>query len=246
VWVTTNESKGSLWPATGAAAVTIHHKVVQGSGEWQKLRLGIPTASNFAKIITPKTAEFSTQSRKYAFRLIAEMLCNESFEPLEKLGWIERGRELEPAAVRMYEFERDVETAEVGLLTTDDGRVGATPDRLLIGAPAALEVKCPAPFTHLEYLIDGFDADYFPQVQGQALVGEFEFVDRYSYHPSMPPLLQRTYRDEPYLKKLQDALNRFCDMKDEMLEKARSLGMFVDRERIVTAVDRELKDYLGA
>ena len=31
----------------------IIHEVEQGSGDWLKLRLGIPTASEFDKIITP-------------------------------------------------------------------------------------------------------------------------------------------------------------------------------------------------
>ena len=39
-------------------------QVEQGSNEWIAARLGLPTASNFDKIITPG-GKLSTSSRKY-------------------------------------------------------------------------------------------------------------------------------------------------------------------------------------
>lgn len=217
------------------------HDVEQGSGDWFALRIGIPTASNFHKIVTP-TGKFSKQSRGYAFYLLAEKLLNQSLESLSNLEWIARGKELEPQAVKMYEFQYDVATRPVGFVTTDDGRMGATPDRLLIGRAAALEVKCPAPQTHVAYMIDGFGADYIPQAQGQLYVGELEFVDRYSFHPQMPPVLHRTPRDEPYIRTLAAALDEFCNMLAEMIEHARSLGHYGERERLTTELDRYAKE----
>lgn len=228
------------------------HDVAQGSGDWLKLRLGIPTASQFHRIVTP-TGQFSKQSRAYAHYLLAEQLLNYSLESLQNLEWIARGKDIEPQAVRMYEFEQDAETAPVGFITTDDLRLGATPDRLIVGSAGALEVKCPAPQTHVGYMIEGFGADYVPQVQGQMLVGEFDFVDRYSHHPELPPVLLRTHRDEPYIAKLRAALAEFCDHKDEALEAIRAKGYFAEKRRLLTAADdqarslgRDLADYLGA
>src|SRR5215472_9305133 len=145
----------------------IHCHVAQGSGEWAKLRLGIPTASNFHRIVTP-TGKLSAQARKYAYRLIAERLLNETFDSLETIEHIARGKELEPAAARMYEFMQGAETATCGLLLTDNRRIGACPDRLLLDRPGAVELKCPAATTHIEYMLEGFGLDYIPQVQGQA------------------------------------------------------------------------------
>ena len=212
------------------------YDVAQGSGEWQRLRLGIPTASMFHKIVTP-TGKLSKQSRGYAFHLVAEKLLNRSLDSLDHLEWVARGKELEPQAVRMYEFQTDVETAPVGFVTTDDGRLGCTPDRLIVGRAAALELKCPAPHTHIEYMLDGFGNDYVPQAQGQLLIGEFEFVDRYSYHPEMPPAPCRTYRDEAYIRTLRAALDEFCDTLAGMIERARSMGMFAEREKLTTELD---------
>lgn len=218
----------------------IHHQVAQGSGEWLRLRLGIPTASQFHRIVTPAKWQLSRQARAYAFRLAAELLLNEVTESLEGVEWMERGKELEPAAVRMYEFEQEAETAPCGFLTTDDGRIGATPDRLL--PRGALEIKCPAPWTHLQYLIDGFGPDYLPQAQGQILVGEVDYCDRYSYHPSMPPVLARTWRDDCQQAMLRQGLTDFLDMRDEILERARRHGLFAERRRLAAAFDGLAED----
>ncbi|MDE2233869.1 MAG: exonuclease, partial [Patescibacteria group bacterium] len=48
--------------------------VLQGSEEWHKARTGIPTASHFSKIITPKTLKLSAESDHYENRLVAERL----------------------------------------------------------------------------------------------------------------------------------------------------------------------------
>ena len=215
----------------------IEHDVAQGSAEWLALRIGIPTASEFKKIITPAKAELSKQARGYAFKLVAEICLNRSLDSLEGLEWIERGKLLEPDAVRMYEFAEGVKTRAIGFITTDDGRIGASPDRLVIGRPIGIELKCPAPQTHIEYMIDGFGADYRAQVQGQMWVGELGCVHRYSFHPEMPPVLDVVPRDEEYIKKLAAALSEFCDMKDAMLEKARASGFFVEREAVTGPID---------
>ncbi len=203
--------------------------VAPGSGDWLQVRLGIPTASNFHRVLTPATRKFSKQARGYAFRLVAEKLLNYSLDSLDHIEHIQRGKDLEPQAVRMYEACEDVQTAPVGFLTTDDMRIGATPDRRIVGVPAFLECKCPTPWVHLEYLLDGFGADYMAQAQGQILVGEAEWVARWSFHPEMPPRLVKTTRDDAYQADLLAALDEFNDMKDEIERRARETGFFEER-----------------
>jgi hypothetical protein len=43
----------------------IVHNVSQLSDEWHRLRMGIPTASEFGRIITPKTMKLSAQAPEY-------------------------------------------------------------------------------------------------------------------------------------------------------------------------------------
>lgn len=207
--------------------------VTQGSGEWLQARLGIPTSSCFEKIVTP-TGKLSTQSRKYCYYLVTEMLLQRQLDSIDQLEWVARGKEMEPQAVKMYEFQQECETQEVGFITTDDGMIGCSPDRLIVGRNAGLEVKSPSPAIHVGYMVDGRGKEYTPQVQGQLYVAEFEYVDFWAFHPELPPVLERTYRDESYIRTLAQALDQFNDMRLEMLEKVRAKGFIAERKHILT------------
>lgn len=204
----------------------IEHKAKQGSDEWRSLRLGRPTASCFHMIVTPAKAELSKQSRSYAYKLICERLLNAPMDSLDGIEHIERGKELEPWAAAQYEFVTDTPTRPAGFCTTDDGLIGATPDRFIVGKNAGLEIKAKKDWLHLGYLLDGPGADYRPQVQGQMLVCEFDFVDLYSAHPRMPAAQIRTKRDNDFIAKLRDALDQFNAQMFADMERARSLGVF--------------------
>jgi len=216
----------------------------QGSADWYFARLGIPTASCFDQIVTPAKGQLSKSSIKYAYRLICERLLKSPTETIEGQRWMERGQELEPLAVRQYQFVQEVETYPVGFITTDDGSIGASPDRLVKGKAICLEIKCPAPHTHLAYLLDGRGDAYRPQVQGQLYVAELERADFYSFHPRMPQCLVQTHRDEPYIKLLSAALDAFNEQLLDLTERARRLGVFQAYERIETPAEREHADEL--
>ncbi len=217
----------------------------QGSAEWFRARLGIPTASSFDKIVTPVTGKLSKSSVKYAYRLLAERLLNAPMETIEGQQWMERGKELEPLAANQYEFVNDAQLVRVGFITTDDGLIGASPDRLVKGKAVGVEIKCPAPHTHLGYLLDGHPVEYRPQVQGQLFVAELDRVDFYSYHPRMPPCAISTPRDEPYIKLLIEALNEFNERLFSMLERAKTLGAFQAYEEAATPTEVARAAQLG-
>lgn len=214
--------------------VKIYADVAQGTPEWRKLRMGIPTASGADKLITP-TGKLSSQWRGYAYELVTERLLHEVSETLDGISYIERGRDLEADAVQQYELVNDVRTARVGIILTDDGRWGASPDRLILGPrddlasippKAGLEIKCPKAKTHVGYLIDSDAPAYKPQVQFQIMVCEFSYVDFCSYHPMCPPFQKRIFPDLEFIKALRDATERLSDTVDEWAEKALTLGTF--------------------
>jgi len=201
------------------------HTFEQGSREWYECRLGIPTASQFHRIVTP-TGKLSAQSRGYLCRLLCERLLKQSQDDqLGNIQWVERGIQEQPNAVRQFSFQTDLEVEPVGFIT--NGRIGASPDGLIKGRNRGLECKCPAPSTHLEYLLYGIKDDHRPQLQGQILVGEFECVHFYSYHPQMPPLHLASHPDPVFLPLLRGALNEFCDNLDTLELRARALGAYV-------------------
>lgn len=211
--------------------------VEQGSDAWLAARLGMPTASNFEKIITPG-GKLSTSARKYGFYLAAEKILNRQLESIDHLEWVQHGKMFEETAAANYEFVQEVKVRKCGLITTDNGLVGASPDRMLVGVNGGLEIKCPAPWTQMGYIVDGFGDAYKCQVQGQMWVAELDFVDRYAWHPELPPAIHRTERDDPFIKLMADAVNQFCDDLAEIIRKARSSGYFEERQNLLTTVDQ--------
>jgi len=211
---------------------------VQGTPEWIAARLGIPTASEFHCIVGNATGELSRSkdkkglsetAKKYAYRLVAEKLLGRPLEKPPGTPWaMERGKQLEPAARDQYCFANEVEVRTVGFVTTDDGRIGCSPDSLIIGARGGLEIKCLLDEGHMGLLIDGPGDTFKPQVQGNLAGCELEYWDFHGYHPDLPPFTLRTYRDEPYIAKMGAALTEFLEIRDAMLAKAMASGFFAD------------------
>lgn len=193
------------------------HDVIQGTSQWLQLRSGIPTSSNFDRIITPKTFQPSTQCEKYMFSLIAERLmghpCIEFTSP-----WMERGSTLESEAVTYYEWQRDSKTTPIGFVTNDDETVGTSPDRF-VNDDGLLEIKIPKEATHVGYLIKHqIDADYYPQVQGQLWLTERRWLDLLSYHPEMPAAIVHVERDEKFIRILEALVMQFSRVLEQQYQ----------------------------
>ena len=197
----------------------VHH-VSQGSAEWLSLRAGVPTSSHFDRILTP-TGKVSTQAEKYQHELLAERLTVES--TVDFLSeWMVRGKLLEPHAAAWYASQTALPCTEVGFMTTDDGKIGASPDRL-VGDDGLLEIKCPKPATHIEYLLGaGHAARYKPQVQGQLWISGRAWVDVLSYHPKMKPALVRVERDEDFIAMLSRVVTEFVAQLDALEAQVRA------------------------
>lgn len=202
----------------------IAHDVVPGSPEWKMCRIGLPTASQLHRIITP-TGKPSSQADGYMHQLIAEQALGVPLDDVAS-GFMERGQILEAKAVSWYELQRDVTTTLIGgFVTRDDGRVGCSPDRL-VGEDGMIEIKCPAAHTHIGYLLDKDGIGYRVQVQAQLWICEREWTDTVSYHPDMPPALVRQARDDKFIAAIADAVAQFCDALDEAKVKLMPFGLF--------------------
>lgn len=186
----------------------IKYDVEQGSPEWLAARLGIPTASEFSKILTP-TGKVSTQAKGYANKLLAEILTGAPVQTFEKTPWMERGNELEQEAADYYSLINGVELEKVGFCTNDARTYGCSPDRL-IGEDGGLEIKVVAPHTMIEYLLTGkLDMDYYPQIQGCMLVTGRKWWDWIAYCPNMPELVIKVERNDEYISALDTSLKDF-------------------------------------
>jgi len=172
------------------------HNCPQGSDEWLSLRLGIPTASEFDRIITPAKLQLASAAVKYMNLKLAEWMYGAPLEAFVS-PWMERGAALEVEAVRYYEMDRGVDTQTVGIIISDDGLVGASPDRL-VGDDGLLEMKCPSLETHVGYMLDpaSLAGEYRLQVQGQLWVCQREWADIMSYYPGFPAVIFRVQPEE--------------------------------------------------
>ena len=218
-----------------------YYQIDQRSREWFAAKLGKPSASNAHKLVTPK-GKLSTQAEGYMHTLIAELMLGHPIETPET-QWMIRGTELEEAAMRAYEFQSGNETMDGGWVTADDGRYGCSPDRL-IGEDGILELKVPAPNTHVRYLIEGcMDDEKRPQVQMQMLVTGRAWVDLVSYHPELPLVITRVERDEDYIALLSKTLDSFCEQMAAHCEALQSqYGTFPEPPAEVATPE---EDHLG-
>ncbi len=198
----------------------IYHKVAQRSEEWFLRRLGIPTASEFDKIITPKEGRLSAQAAKYMHWLLAEQMLGRLIESEYQSEYMRIGQEGEDQAIDAYEFLSGETTEPGGFITTDDGLVGCSPDRI-VGEDGLLEMKIPAPQTHIGYLLspDLLKEEKRVQVQGQLYVSGREWCDLVSCRLPLPTVVKRVYRDEPYIDKMQQALDAFCATMQDLRRK---------------------------
>lgn len=186
----------------------------QGTLDWFIARAGIPTASEFDALITPKwEIRTGVMPRTYLHRKLAEAWQNAPMESFNTLD-MEFGSMLEDRAKPWFEAETGIELQSVGLCTTDDGRVGCSPDGL-IGDDSGIEIKCPARHTHVGYVLGGkLPEDYELQVHGAMFVTgrpQWRFL---SYDPIMPKLMLTIPRDEEKQEKLKEALDAFLELFD--------------------------------
>ena len=127
----------------------------QGSEEWFRARMGIPTASEFSTVMASGRGGAESKTRRtYMMKLAGEIITGEPMEHITN-AYMERGHAMEPEARDLYAFMQNCDPQTVGFLR--NGAKGASPDAL-IGADGALEIKTKAP--HL--LIDILDRDDFP------------------------------------------------------------------------------------
>ena len=173
--------------------------VLQGTTEWLEARMGIPTASNFHRIVTPKTLKLSEQRYDYANRLLAEWLLGESMEQDFNNVAMERGTELEDRARAWYSFDRGVEVVEVGFCLNDAGTAGFSPDGL-VGEDGGVEIKVPMAPKCVSYLIGreklGTE-EHRIQVQSTLWLGQRKWWDCIAWNPAMNRIPATLVRVEP-------------------------------------------------
>lgn len=182
----------------------------QRSPEWFAARLGRATASNFANVLV--AAKSTAAYRNYRVKLALERLTGKQEDVFQSEA-MKQGTEREPLARIAYEALTGNLVEEVGLCLHDTLECGASPDGL-IDAVRGLEIKCPTPGKHCEYLRASAEPpEYTAQIQGCMWITERTEWDFVSFCPEFPEnaqLIVRTIRrDDAYIDKLAKSVEAF-------------------------------------
>jgi len=192
----------------------IHKGFLQNSEAWFALRRGRCTASNFKKIITPARCDYSKQAPSYMRDLLVESFCPTYAQFLGN-KFTDRGTEMEPEAREAFREHTGQTVEEVAFITSEKWQhvVGCSPDGLVKNEAgeyiAGLEIKCPSPFTHAEYIEEGvLPDDYKTQAHGGMIVTGLNQWHFWSYFPGLQPFHIIVQRDD-FTAKLEAAIDRF-------------------------------------
>lgn len=183
------------------------HDCVQGSPEWVRLRLGIPTASQFHRIFQPVRRKPSSSRELYKLELLDEWVAGRRDEPFAN-EWTERGKHLEPEARFAYEMEHGASVQRVGFVTRDDGQCGGSPDGL-VGDDTVLEIKCPSPQIH-GGIAAGKNPGHTAQCQGLLYITERQRLHLWIYSPTGESVLKVIERDDEFIGQMVPVLDEFC------------------------------------
>ena len=197
----------------------INHE--QGTPEWLASRLGCPSGSGFDKLIQA-SGKPSTQADGYINQLIAEVMTGETTY-VHVTDAMQRGTDQEPMARGFYELASGNSVNQVGFCKHDTLECGVSPDGL-IGQDGGLEIKVPAPHTHIAYLRAGvLPTKYKQQVMGCMWITDRQWWDFVSYHESMPALIVRVERDDDYIKLLADEVSKAVDTIQSEVNRLRKM-----------------------
>ena len=187
----------------------------QGSPEWHAVRLGKITASRLGDLMKKTKYGESTYKTKLRMELAIERLTGKSASPNFMNQAMSDGIEREPDARTLFEAVTGKEVALCGSFDHPEiPNTSASPDGLLRGEDAVLELKCPTHVTHARNLMsDTMDKRYVYQVQWQMACTETDHAYFASYHPDFPKELRlkwmKVKRDNMIILDLEDAVRSF-------------------------------------
>ena len=125
------------------------------------------------------------------------------------------GVEREPDARTLFEAMTGKGVALCGSFDHPEiVNTSASPDGLIRGENATLELKCPTHVTHARNILsDTMPKNYEYQVQWQIACTESDFAYFASYHPDFPPALRlkwvKVEKDDKLIAEIEKAVREF-------------------------------------
>jgi hypothetical protein len=198
--------------------------VKQGTEEWFLARCGKVTASEFKSVLASgKGSSESKTRRTYMLKILGEILTGRPADKWAGNEHTERGHEDEPIARILYESFSGNEVKEVGMIESDCGKIGYSPDGIC-GLDGLVEIKSKMPHIHLDVLLkDEVPPEHMAQLQGGLMVSQRAWIDFVSYSEGLPLFVKRVNRDEEYIANLSKQIDLFFQEMNELKTKIASL-----------------------
>jgi hypothetical protein len=190
------------------------HNVEQGTEQWHSLRAGIPTASEFSKLLTStyKIAD-NKQSRDYAIQKAGEILTGRVEETFVSYD-MQRGNLEEVRAFDMY-CANFAQVQKCGFMTNYG--IGYSPDGL-VGTDGLIEIKSAKQRIQVERIVFGGGADqHMIQIQVGLFVSGRKWCDFVSFSNGMPLHVERVLPDAKIHKAILEAKGKFDESVTEII-----------------------------
>lgn len=232
--------------------ITYHTEVLQGSDEWEKLRLGTLTASEMCKIVTPATLKQANndKARAHLWELLAQRIT-QYVEPHFYGDEMARGHEDEVIARKLYS-EHFSPVEECGFITNDSfGFVmGYSPDGLIEERTAGIECKSRRQKFQVQaivehHLLGAVPTDFLIQCHTGMLVADFSRLDLVSFSGGLPMIPMTIHPDD----KIHNAIVEISGEFERKL--AKNLAAYHDaiatNQKLIPTERRvDLEMYVGA
>ena len=162
--------------------------------------------------------------------LAIERITGKSASPNFMNQAMHDGVEREPDARKLFEAITGKEVALCGSFDHPEiVNTSASPDGLIRGEDAVLELKCPTHVTHAKNLLsDKMPKNYEYQVQWQIACTGSEYAYFASYHPDFPKDLRLKFvkveKDVKLIAELEKAVREFDVEVEDLINKIKNIG----------------------
>lgn len=181
----------------------IYNEIDQGTENWQAIRAGRITASDFYTLMG------NGETRKHlVYKKACERIVGKGMKTF-KSPEMELGNELEPQARLAYELATGNNVEQIGFAQLNE-YVGCSPDGL-VGEDGIIEIKCPNYIYWAEQKISGAKKLYIIQIQFELYVLNRKWCDFVLYNEDLGVSIERYARNEETIELIKKEIERAND-----------------------------------